>query len=75
MLTEVGKVGLGGITISDDGKYLYVINLADRRLWRIQLGANGAAPTLASQIVRYDVSYGIAEGNSTFRPFAVKFHR
>ncbi|MCA6438863.1 MAG: SdrD B-like domain-containing protein [Sediminibacterium sp.] len=75
VLTEVGKVGLGGITISDDGKYLYVINLADRRLWRIQLGANGAAPTLASQIVRYDISYGIAEGNSTFRPFAVKFHR
>ncbi|MBR2647328.1 MAG: hypothetical protein IKD55_00665 [Sediminibacterium sp.] len=75
VVTEVGKVGLGGITISDDGKYLYVINLADRRLWRIQLGANGAAPTLASQIVRYDMTYGIAEGNSTFRPFAVKFYR
>jgi hypothetical protein len=75
VLTEVGKVGLGGISISDDGQYLYVVNLADRRLWRIELGLNGSAPTNASQIVRYDMSYGVAEGNSTFRPFAVKFHR
>jgi hypothetical protein len=75
VFTEVGKVGLGGISISDDGKYLYVVNLADRRLWRVALGANGTAPTLASQVVRYDMSFGIAEGNSSFRPFAVKFYR
>jgi hypothetical protein len=75
VFTEVGKVGLGGISISDDGKYLYVVNLADRRLWRVTLGANGAAPTLASQVERYDMSFGVAEGNSTFRPFAVKYYR
>ncbi|MEN9598429.1 MAG: hypothetical protein RL596_740 [Bacteroidota bacterium] len=75
VFTEVGKVGLGGISISDDGKYLYVVNLADRRLWRITLGANGSAPTLSSQIERYDMSFGVTEGNSTFRPFAVKYYR
>lgn len=74
VFNEVGKKGIGGMAISDDGKYLYLINLNDRKLWRVDIGANGAAPTLASQIVAYN-AFTVAEGNSSFRPFAVKFYR
>jgi len=74
VFTEVGKKGIGGMTISDDGRYLYIINLNDRKLWRVDIGVNGSAPTLASQIVAYNV-FPVAAGNSTFRPFAVKFYR
>ncbi|OYX08597.1 MAG: hypothetical protein B7Z16_19035, partial [Algoriphagus sp. 32-45-6] len=72
--TEVGKKGIGGMAISDDGRYLYLINLNDRKLWRVEIGANGTAPTLASQIVSYN-AFSVTEGNSSFRPFAVKFYR
>lgn len=72
--TEVGKKGIGGMTISDDGRYLYLINLNDRKLWRVEIGANGTAPTLASQIVSYN-TFPVTEGNSSFRPFAVKYYR
>lgn len=71
---EVGKKGIGGMAISDDGRYLYIINLNDRKLWRVDIGTNGTAPTLASQIVSYN-AFPVAAGNSTFRPFAVKFYR
>lgn len=72
--TEVGKKGIGGMAISDDGRYLYLINLNDRKLWRVDIGVNGTAPTLASQIVSYN-AFPVTEGNSSFRPFAVKFYR
>lgn len=71
---EVGKKGMGGMAISDDGRYLYIINLNDKKLWRVDIGTNGTAPTLASQIVSYN-AFPVAAGNSTFRPFAVKFYR
>lgn len=70
----VGKKGIGGMSISDDGRYLYLINLNDRKLWRVDIGVNGTAPTNASQIVSYN-SFPVTEGNSSFRPFAVKFYR
>lgn len=72
--TEVGKKGIGGMAISDDGRYLYLINLNDRKLWRVDIGINGTAPTLATQIVSYN-AFPVTEGNSSFRPFAVKFYR
>ncbi len=34
---QIGKVGLGGIDISDDGKYLFVVNLFDHTLYKISL--------------------------------------
>lgn len=73
-LDKVGKVGIGGMSISDDGRYLYLINLNDRKLWRVEIGSNGTAPTLASQITAYN-SFPVIEGNSSFRPFAVKYYR
>ncbi|MEQ1623206.1 MAG: SdrD B-like domain-containing protein, partial [Sediminibacterium sp.] len=71
---EVGKKGMGGMAISDDGRYLYVINLNDRKLWRVDIGLTGTAPNSISQIVSYN-AFPVLAGNSTFRPFAVKFYR
>ncbi|MBO0935272.1 DUF11 domain-containing protein [Fibrella sp. HMF5335] len=41
----VGKVGLGDIDISADGKYLYAINLFDKKLYRIAVDADNNAAT------------------------------
>jgi SdrD B-like domain/Proprotein convertase P-domain len=74
MFNEVGKVGMGGIEISENGKYLYVVNLKDRKLWRVEIGVNGTAPTLSSQIEAYAALPNPCT-NSTFRPFALKVYR
>lgn len=41
---EVGKISLGDIEISEDGKYLFTVNLADKKLYRIPI-LNNALPT------------------------------
>ena len=74
MFDGVGKVGLGDLEASEDGKYLYVINLNDRKLWRIEIGQGGTAPTAASQIVAYSSFPNPCTG-STFRPFAIKIYK
>ena len=74
MFDAVGKKGMGGLAISDDGKYLYVVNLNDARLWRITLGPNGTAPSSASDIVSYP-AFTNPSSFSSFRPFAVKYYR
>jgi len=74
MFDQVGKVGMGDLSVSDDGQYLYTINLNDRRLWRIEVGAAGTAPTSASQIVQYG-AFPKPCTSSTFRPFAVRYYK
>ena len=73
MFDKVGKTGIGGMAISDDGNYLYVVNLNDRKLWRVDI-SGGIAPNSASQIVAYP-AFPVNSANSTFRPFAVKCYR
>ncbi len=36
---QVGKVGLGDIDLSDDGKYLFVMNLYSRKVFRLELNS------------------------------------
>ena len=67
--TAVGKVGLGGIDLSDDGQFLYTINLFDRKLYRIPT----TAPT-AANVVSYSITNPCGNAGD-FRPFAVKFYR
>ncbi|MCB9309699.1 MAG: hypothetical protein H6567_06565 [Lewinellaceae bacterium] len=74
MVTAVGTSGLGDLDVSDDGQYLYTVNLNDRKVWRIEVGSTGTAPTSASQIVAYS-SLPNPCTNSTFRPFALKYYR
>ncbi len=46
---QVGKVSLGDMDISDDGQYLFVTNLYDRKIYQIQLN-NVANPTSATVV-------------------------
>lgn len=78
---QVGKVSIGDIDISDDGRYLYVVNLFDRKLYEIDLGdaLNPTAPTLANVATRVR-SWSIPDPGTDprsgeHRPWGLKFYR
>jgi hypothetical protein len=78
---QVGKVSLGNIDISDDGRYMYVMNLWDRKIYEIDLvdPANPQAPTALTKATRVrswdtpDPATNNQQGEH--RPWAVKFSR
>jgi hypothetical protein len=49
---QVGRVGLGDIDISDDGQYLFVTNLYDRKIYQLQLNSI-TNPTSASVVASF----------------------
>ncbi|ADB38156.1 SdrD B-like domain-containing protein [Spirosoma linguale] len=71
MFSLVGKVGLGGLDVSDDGRHLWVMNLFDRKLYKIDLIGNGQTPT-AADVTGFTVPSVGRRGVT--RPFAVKFY-
>lgn len=84
MFSQVGKIGLGGLDISDDGRFLYVMNLYDRHLYRIKLPTSvmtgnqllrGETPGEVKQndITRFPIPVISQKGGET-RPFAVKYY-
>ncbi len=72
---SVCKAGLGGLDMSDDGRYLYTINLLQRQLLKIDL-QNAAAPVApsAAQVTAYSIPATGCTGG-VMRPFAVKVYR
>ena len=78
---QVGKVSIGDIDISDDGRYLYVVNLLDRRLYEIDLGdpLNPSAPTLgnvATRVRSWPIpDPGVDAKAGEHRPWGLKFYR
>lgn len=68
----VGKIALGGLAISEDDQTLYVINLVDRRMYKLPIGLTPTAPA-AGAVTSYLVpNPGCTNGVG--RPFAVKTH-
>ncbi|AYQ35590.1 SdrD B-like domain-containing protein [Runella sp. SP2] len=65
----IGKVGMGDLEISEDGKSLYFINLFDKKLYQIDI--SGAAPSLLGSWAIPDP--GCTGG--TLRPFATKVYK
>lgn len=49
---QAGRVGLGDLEISEDGKYLFVVNLYDRKLYRLTLN-DSINPTSVTAVVGY----------------------
>jgi hypothetical protein len=64
---QIGKVGLGGIDVSDDGKHLFVVNLFDQSLYKISLVNHKDFKKYILPVIDNKV------GNS--RPFAVKYYQ
>jgi hypothetical protein len=76
---QIGKLSLGDIDISDDGRYLFVMNLYDKRVYRIDLvnPSNPEAPTLANVSSRVTSWLVPNPGcvNGEHRPYALEFAR
>lgn len=62
---KVGKVGLGGLTISDDETTLYVTNLNDGNVYQVNLVGSPTPTSIGAPSVTCN--------NGVYRPWAVKF--
>lgn len=68
----IGKISLGGIDLSADGKQLYVVNLYDQKLYQLTLPASKAKPT-AEQVKAFTLPAPDSK-TGVFRPWAVHVH-
>lgn len=69
---QTGKVGLGDMDISDDGKYLFVTNLYQRKIFRLTLD-NPANPTAVTAVSSWSLP-GVVVNNGVLRPFGLKYY-
>ncbi|MBL7787203.1 MAG: DUF11 domain-containing protein [Chitinophagales bacterium] len=63
--SQIGKVGIGDIDISEDADFLYFVNLFDKKLYKLDI--TGASPTL---VTSYIIPSPCTTGNS--RPFGLR---
>ncbi len=71
----VGKVGIGGLDLSEDGNTLWMVNLHDKKIYSINIAgynANNTLPTAANVASATIPNPGCTGGGS--RPFALKVH-
>ncbi|MCG8330648.1 MAG: hypothetical protein MI974_23325, partial [Chitinophagales bacterium] len=79
----VGRTAFGDMDITEDGDSLWVVNLADRSLYGIPLGADPKNPVAPASSTDVEVLSligtlpGIPAGvdNAEIRPFALKYHK
>jgi SdrD B-like domain/Secretion system C-terminal sorting domain len=75
---QVGKTGIGDIELSDDGRYLWLTNLYDQKLYRIDLssGTNPVAPTpaTASALITSWNLPNLSITNGVLRPWGLKYY-
>ena len=67
--TNVGKVGLGDMDVSDDLQKVYVVNLFDRKVYAVPVQSNGSAGTPSALPDFPDP----ACPNGVARPWALKY--
>lgn len=72
MLDQVAKAGLGDIELTDDGKFLYVTNQYDRKVYRLELD-NPMNPQSVTAVTSYDLPT-ITVNNGLLRGFALTSH-
>lgn len=71
--SAVGKMGIGDLEITEDGKTLWLINLNDRKLYSIFINDPATVPT-AGNVNSFTVPSPNCTGG-TFRPWAVKTYK
>jgi SdrD B-like domain len=76
---QVGKVGIGDIELSDDARYMWLTNLYNKKLYRIDL-TNALAPvaptpaTAATLITSWALPV-LTCNNGVLRPFGIKYYK
>ena len=72
---QVGKLGIGDIEISEDGQYLYLVNLYDRKLYQLDLQdpQNPTVP-MENDVVSFDIPSDLCTDSKAgeYRPFGLK---
>ncbi|MEL7021702.1 MAG: SdrD B-like domain-containing protein, partial [Bacteroidota bacterium] len=74
---QVGKVGLGDLEISADGRFLFVANLYSRRIFRLELN-DPANPTGVIAVESWaidDIPNVPTCNDGTLRPFGLRYYR
>ncbi|ADB36249.1 SdrD B-like domain-containing protein [Spirosoma linguale] len=73
----VGKAGIGSIDFSEDGNKLYLTNLADNKLYEIDITAYNTSGTLptAANVKSYNMSAGITCQGGELHTWAVKVYK
>ncbi|MCX6209932.1 MAG: hypothetical protein NTZ59_10685, partial [Bacteroidetes bacterium] len=72
---QVGKVGIGGMDLSEDGNTIYLMNLYDKKVYAIDITAylaTGTSPT-AANVTSYQVPDPGCVGGE-YHPFALKVY-
>jgi SdrD B-like domain len=76
---KVGKVGIGGMDFNDKGDTLWLMNLADRKLYGIKNVNPSVTPVAGDVIGGYSVTlpvgYSYITNANDFRPWAVKYYK
>jgi hypothetical protein len=76
---NVGKIGIGGMDFNERGDTLWLINLADKKLYGIRNVNPSVTPTSAQVVGGYSVvlpsGFSCASGAGDFRPWGVKFYK
>jgi hypothetical protein len=75
---QVARVGLGGLEISEDGRYLYTINMYNNSIVRIDMqNANTPVVPTLTQYTKWTLPALTAPeaAKSILRPFGLKFYR
>lgn len=72
---KVGESGIGGISMDNDHERLWLVNMADRKLYAIQNIDPTTTPTTADVLGGYPISLPAGlTCNGEVRPWAVKYH-
>jgi SdrD B-like domain len=76
---QVGKIGIGGMDFNERGDTLWLMNLADRKLYGIKNVTAGTTPISTDVIGGYSVAlpagYSYVTVANDFRPWAVKYYK
>jgi hypothetical protein len=76
---QIGKIGIGGIDFNDRGDTLWLMNLAEKKLYGLKNVTPSVTPTAANVIGGYTVAlpagYTCATNVNDFRPWAVKYYK
>ncbi len=74
---QIGASGIGGISMDNDHDRLWLVNMADRKLYGIQNVSPTTTPTAADVQGGYAIALpaGYACQDGELRPWAVKYHQ